>query len=232
MKSFFNLFTVTILIGYSSLSAQSVMDSEVKSEPEYSEFEIESIRVIALPTKENGNCWDSCDEKTKTEDQRVTKEMEKQAKTFVEVGTLKADEKFGARVPTPEEINAYYDIAKTFFSVVTSQTHLPEMTLRIRLPLPKEQKISYLKFQRDRFEVTFNYPQRITLPKKSENRILLVEVIDEDVLESDQMGHCRIVVGDSVYSNGGSIVVRFGRIHFFEIFLRKLDSTVDQVLPN
>ncbi len=185
----------------------------------YDWFYIESIEVVALPVKESGACWDPCDRQTQIGDGELAVRMEQAGRGFQEVGTQEAEARMNARIPSPEELQQYYELSKTLFSAITSQTRLPEIAVNIRLF--NGSQLQYNRFQRDRFEVTFSDGAYIPLTKDPQTRYLLIDVVDLDILEHDQMGFRRINIADSVYEKGGLVAVQFNRIHFLRITLRK-----------
>lgn len=186
------------------------------------EFRIESIRIVVLPTKEDGRCWDPCNAQIQAESQQATMQLEDQSDSVIEAGTQEAEAASNYKVPSPDEINAWIDTAQRIIRIVATGTFPPEVILTIRGTFGEQ--ISYHRFEQDRATATFSNQAQIQLRSDPANRYILVDVYDKDLAADDRIGFRRINIGDGPFNNGGPIVVRFDRVHMLEIMLRPLTN--------
>lgn len=187
-------------------------------------FRVESLKVVVLPTKETGACWDPCDAQSRDRLQQMSAQLnEAAARDFMEVGTQEAERKMGSLALALESLTKLNALAQDVFSKLTSSTQFPEIVATLRLA--DGGKRSYQTFQRDRLSVDFSREEfLLALPSDPKERFIKVDVFDKDFLEDDQIGYMKIMVGDRVFKDGGIVAVRFDRVHLLQLTLIPVDG--------
>jgi len=214
------LLLITLFVTIFAISLFAQEDQLILGD-DTAEFEIESIRILVYPVKEDGSCWDNCTGQSIEKNIAYAKVLQNQH--IEETGTQEAESKLNVQFPTVTEMLRLFDAAKQVIGVVADATQLPEIRLELRSV--HNQVLRYPFNARDRFYSVFSNPtQKIRLSHSRYDRNIFVNVYDVDILDDDPIGYKKIMVGDRVYNSGGVILVQFDQVHFLQLILRRVNQ--------